>query len=129
MAAIVCLTDRRRSSLTSLLRRDGHHVYSTYTADHAVCLCVQHYVDAVVLDQDLFVETDGWSVAQSIKGVRPTVRVILVTDAVMLSRKRPKCVDVIVNQSDLGALQAAIGRGQKDSNLSINRRNESKTIQ
>lgn len=128
MAAVVCLTDRRRSPLASLLRRDGHHVYSTYTADHAVCLCVQHYVDAVVLDQDLFVETDGWSIAQSIKGVRPTVRVILVTDAVMLSRKGPACVDAIVNRNDLDALEEAIGGGQRDSGR-IQRHNYSDRIQ
>lgn len=129
MAAVVCLTDRRRSRLATLLRRGGHHVYPTYTADHAVCLCVQHYVDAIVLDQELFVETDGWSVAQSVKGVRPTVRVILATDAMMLSRKRPKGVDAVVNKDDLDTLHAALNPGHDASRRSFTRPSESKTIQ
>lgn len=129
MAAVVCLSDRRRSPLAALLRRDGHHVYSTYTADHAVCLCVQHYVDAVVLDQDLFVETDGWSIAQSIKGVRPTVRVILVTDAAMLSKNHPKGIDAVVNRNDADALEAAIDHGGRESRTPLGRGNESNTIQ
>lgn len=108
MAAVICLTDRRRSDIATLLCREGYHVYSTYTADHAVCLCVQHYVSAVILDQELFVETNGWSIAQSIKGVRPSVCVILMSDARVLGSELPKGVDFVVAKDDHAALVRAI---------------------
>lgn len=96
MAAVLCLIDRRSNRLAQRLRAAGHHVYESFTADHAVSLCVNHYIDVVVLDQAIFVETDCWSVAQSIKSVRPSVQVVLMTRGIMISEQKPLGVDAIL---------------------------------
>jgi hypothetical protein len=49
------------------LVENGFRVVESYTTDRAVAICVNNSIDAAVIDQDCFVETDGWSVAQSMK--------------------------------------------------------------
>ncbi len=129
MAAIVCLTDRRGTHICSALSDAGHHVYTAYTADLVVCLCVQHYVDVAVLEQDLFIETNGWSIAQSIKAVRPSVRVILVTDAEMLTSTLPTGVDTVIHSDDLkGLVQAVEQAGRSNDGIDMTG-SQSHTIQ
>jgi len=129
VAALVCLTDRRGSHLATLLRREGFHIYQTYTPDHAVCLCVQHFVNAVILDEELFVETNGWSIAQSVKGVRPSVSVILVTNAEVLGGQKPKGVDFIVGKDDLSGLRRALETATRGYKIRPRTSVESETIQ
>lgn len=73
---------------------------TTYTPDHAVAICVNNKVDAVVLDQSHFVETEGWSVAQSIKLIRRTICVILVVRGKLVAKHLPEGVDAIVGDQD-----------------------------
>jgi len=73
---------------------------TTFTPDHAVAICVNNRVDAVVLDQSHFIETEGWSVAQSIKLIRHTICIILVVRGKLLAKHLPQGVDAMVDDHD-----------------------------
>src|SRR5438105_4316203 len=45
---------------------------------HTVAICVNNPVEAVILDQEHFIQTEGWSVAQSLKLIRRNLCVVLV---------------------------------------------------
>ena len=96
MAAVLCLIDRRSNRLAQRVRAAGHQVYESFTPDHAVSMCVNHQIDVAVLDQAIFVETDCWSVAQSIKSVRPSVQVVLMTRGIMIADQKPLGVDAVL---------------------------------
>lgn len=97
---VICVVDRRRNTLSRALRHAGNTVIETFTTDQAVALCVSNKVDAVILDQEFFVETDGWSVAQSIKLVKPRICVLLATRARALNDRLPKAVDAMVSHNN-----------------------------
>src|ERR1051325_11789210 len=75
---VVLLADRRNSQTAKTLKGYGYRLVTTFTPDHAVAICVNNPVDAVILDQEHFILTEGWSVAQSLKLIRRTLCVILV---------------------------------------------------
>lgn len=77
---------------------------TTFTPDHAVAICVNNKVDAVVLDQSHFIETEGWSVAQSIKLIRHTICIILVVRGKLLAKHLPEGVDAMVGDHDQDGL-------------------------
>ncbi len=110
---ILLVADRRSTYTARLLQREGYGVVTTYTVDHAVAMCVNRQYAAVVLDQDLFIEVDGWNVAQSIKLVRPGVCVILVLRGVPLRGKPPKGVDGRISQQNLSKLPELIAELHK----------------
>src|SRR5690242_12661249 len=89
---VVCLVDRRRNTLSRGMRKAGFTVVEAFTTDQAVAVCVSRQIDAVVLDQEFFVEVDGWSVAQSIKLVKPSICVVLAARAKLLGKRLPKGV-------------------------------------
>ena len=93
MAAVLCLIDRRANRLAQRLQAAGHHVYQSFTADHAVSMCVNHYIDVAVLDQAIFVETDCWSVARAWMSMpgQPSARPDRVRRHLT---KRAKCRDI-----------------------------------
>lgn len=93
---VLCVVDRRRNPVARTLRRAGFVILETFTTDQAVALSVSNRIDCVVLDQEFFVETDGWSVAQSLKLVRPNMCILLVSRAAHLNDRLPKSVDAIV---------------------------------
>jgi len=72
----------------------------TFTPDHAVAICVNNTVDAVILDQEHFIQTEGWSVAQSLKMIRRTIGVVLVVRGKIVGDKLPAGVDAVVPESD-----------------------------
>jgi len=90
---VLLLADRRNSALKKVLRDAGFQVLETFTTDHAVAVCVNNRIDAVVLDQNWFVETEGWSVAQSVKAVTPNVSVLLILDTRKIRARLPPGVD------------------------------------
>jgi DNA-binding response OmpR family regulator len=89
-------------------------VIESFTTDHAVAVCVNNRIDAVILDQGCFVETDGWSVAQSVKAAKPRVCVLLVSPSKRLSKRMPKGVDAMVGADDnpqvLSRLESLLGK-------------------
>jgi hypothetical protein len=80
------------------MRHAGFTVIDSFSADHAVAICVNNDIDAVVLDQDFFIQTQGWSVAQSLKSIRPKLCVLLISRAARFRDKLPEGVDMIVPQ-------------------------------
>lgn len=101
---ILLLVDRRQSRTARILKDLGYGIMTTYTPDHAVAICVNNRVDAVVLDQQHFIETEGWSVANSLKMIRSTICVILVVRGKVLVPNPPNGVDAIVADRDEDAL-------------------------
>lgn len=97
---VLLLADRRSSALKKALRKSGFQILETFTTDHAVAVCVNNQVDAVVLGQNWFMETDGWSVAQSVKAVKPNVCVVLVVETEQLRAELPEGVDAMLPATD-----------------------------
>lgn len=107
-ATVLLLADRRNSQTAKTLKGSGYRVMTTFTPDHAVAICVNNTVDAVILDQEHFIQTEGWSVAQSIKMIRNKVCVILVVRGKLVANKLPDGVDAVVPESDAQSLAATI---------------------
>ena len=113
--SLLCLLDRRQSPLVKLLQREGYVVSHAVSADRAVAMAAGTHFDAAILDQAMFVETDGWSVAQSLKLVRPGMCVLLRLPAARLSKRMPEGVDAMIpaggdQQDTLRALRSLLGR-------------------
>lgn len=110
---VLCLVDRRRNALSRVMRQAGFTVIDSYTADEVVAICVNNDIDAVVLDQGFLAETEGWSIAQSLKSIRPKLFVLLVSRAVTLRGRPPRGVDAIVPQDKpkqtIAALRKKLG--------------------
>lgn len=101
---VLLLADRRQSHTARLLRNSGYRLMTTFTPDHAVALCVNNDIDAVVLDQEHFVVTEEWSVAQSIKLIKPRICVVLIVHAKIVSKERPSGIDAIVTDRNTDSL-------------------------
>ena len=87
-----------------MLKGAGYRLVTTFTPDHAVAICVNNKVDAVILDQEHFLVTEGWSVAQSLKMIRRTVCVILVVRGRRIGDDMPKGIDAIVAEENKAEL-------------------------
>lgn len=112
---VLLLADRRRSRTMKFLKDAGFRLMTTYTPDHAVAICVSnHAIDSVVLDQDLFIQTGGWSVAQSLKMVCRTVFVILVVRGTLMDGPLPEGVDAIVGEHDAAGLIKTIQKANQE---------------
>lgn len=107
---VLLLVDRRQSRTARVLKDSGYDVMTTYTPDHAVAICVNNKVDAVVLDQQHFIETEGWSVAKSLKMIRANVCVILVVRGKVVDESLPEGVDAVVRDHSQGELLATMER-------------------
>jgi response regulator RpfG family c-di-GMP phosphodiesterase len=107
---VLLLVDRRTSVLKRHLVRGGYNVVESYTTDRAVAICVNNNIDAAVLDQACFVETDGWSVAQSLKAVQAHLCVILVCEAKTAKEEMPEGVDAMVSGDKPEAVLAELDR-------------------
>jgi len=81
---------------------------TTFTPEHAVAICVNNAVDAVILDQQHFIETEGWSVAKSLKMIRNNVCIILVVRGKIIRHDPPAGVDAVVPEQDPPALIASL---------------------
>ena len=110
LGTILVLSERRNSSVPNQLRSHGYEVLETFTTDHAVAVCVNNPVGVAVLDQDYFIETDGWSVAQSLKAAKPGICVLLGIRARQISKRLPKGVDAVVSGNDPDAVLAKVQR-------------------
>lgn len=108
---VLLLLDRRGTSLIKRrLLRANYVVLETYTTDHAVAVCVNQPVDAAIVDQQLFVETEGWSVAQSLKAVKSHLCVLLISKARRLTRKLPKGIDAMISGDEPDEVLAELDR-------------------
>lgn len=107
-AIIVLLADRKHSQTSRALKSPGYRVMTTFTPDHAVAICVNNPVDVVILDQEHFIQTEGWSVAKSIKSIRNKVFVILIVRGKIVANNLPDGVDAIVPDHDAPTLLATV---------------------
>jgi hypothetical protein len=105
---ILLLADRRMSPTVRALKSAGYRVLLSFTPDHAVAAVVNSHVEAVVLDQFHFVPRENWSVAQSLKMVKPDLCVLLVVRGEIVRRTMPKGLDAIVPDGDGAALINAL---------------------
>lgn len=108
IATVLLLADRRHSQTAKAVKSSGYRLMMTFTPDHAVAICVNNLVDAVILDQEHFVQTEGWSVAQSLKMIRNNLCVILVVHGKITDNMRPDGVDAVVPESDPQALLVSL---------------------
>lgn len=99
-ATVLVVADRRQSETSRALRAAGYQLMTSFTADHAVALCVNNNVVAVVLDQEHFVVTDNWSVAQSLKMIKARICIILMVRGKILGRDLPPGVDAVIPEGD-----------------------------
>lgn len=97
------------------LRQAGYRVLIAFSVDHAVALTIGHAVNAVVLDQQLFIEIGGWSAAQSFKLANPGTCVILVIGGKRYGKNLPKGVDAVIKKTPQALIQAvrALAGGAK----------------
>ncbi|PYP87467.1 MAG: hypothetical protein DMG65_16960 [Candidatus Angelobacter sp. Gp1-AA117] len=102
--AVLLLADRRQSQTSKVLKDAGFRLMTTFTPDHAVAICVNNNVHAVVLDQENFVVTENWSVAQSLKMIKADICVILVVRGKIVSGDLPAGIDAVVPEKDGQAL-------------------------
>jgi hypothetical protein len=110
-ATVLLLADRRRSPAAKFLRDSGFRLLTTFTPDHAVALCVNsNDIRVAVLDQEHFVTTDNWSVAQSLKMVRRNMCVVLVARGKIVGHTLPEGVDAIVAERDGASLAKGINK-------------------
>src|SRR5579864_7067790 len=107
-AIIVLLADRKHSQTSRALKSPGYRVMTTFTPDHAVAICVNNPVDVVILDQEHFIQTEGWSVAQSLKLIRRSLCVVLVVRGKIVGSDLPAGVDAVVPDHDPLALTATL---------------------
>src|SRR6267154_3679684 len=105
---IVLLADHRHSQTAKALKDLGYRIMTTFTPDHAVAICVNNPVDAVILDQEHFIQTEGWSVAQSLKMIRNSLCVVLVVRGKIVGSDLPAGVDAMVPDHDALALTATL---------------------
>ena len=107
---VLLLADRRQSNTSKVLRGTGYNLMLSFTPDHAVAVCVNREVDAVVLDQEHFVVTRDWSVAQSLKMIKARICVILMIRGKVLRRSLPPGVDALVAEGDTHGLLKTLKR-------------------
>lgn len=120
-ATILLLVDRRQSRTARMLKSVGYNIITTYTPDHAVAICVNNKVHAVVLDQQHFVETEGWSVAKSLKMIRASICVILVVRGRIVAHELPQGVDAVITEHDDDALLHTLdGMSGSTGRLTVN---------
>jgi|SRR5215813_4050286 len=101
---VLLLADRRRSHTDKALRAAGYRVLLSFTPDHAVAICISNKIDAVVLDQEHFVITESWSVAQSLKMIKPRICVVLMVRGKIVSRELPEGIDAMISEGDTRGL-------------------------
>lgn len=104
LGTVLLLADRRQSQTSKALKVAGYHLMTAFSPDHAVALCVNNKVDAVVLDQERFVVTENWSVAQSLKMIKARICVVLVARGKIVARELPLGIDAIVPEGDTDRL-------------------------
>jgi DNA-binding NtrC family response regulator len=106
---ILLLLGTRSRFLQQLLQSEGYATAYASTAAHALALCVSSPIQAIVIDERLLASVDGWSVAQSVKMVKPALPVILFSDrrdaeAMTL----PTAVDFVVSSAEIQQLTSVL---------------------
>jgi DNA-binding NtrC family response regulator len=111
---ILLLLDSHSRFLQQLLDSQGYTTAYANAADRALALCVSNPVQAIVIDQCLLEDVDGWSVAQSVKMVKPSLPVILLCHGPAPTKTTlPTDVDFLVSDTDIQQLTAVLKQSVK----------------
>jgi DNA-binding NtrC family response regulator len=105
---IILLLDSHSRFLQQFLHSQGFATSYASTADRALALCVSNPVQAIVIDEGLLASVDGWSVAQSVKMVKPSIPVILLSHGPLTNASLPDSVDFLASDADLQQLTAVL---------------------
>ena len=97
--------------LVGFLQKNGYAVSEAHSPDHLVSLSLSNPATAVIVDVCQLGEIEGWSVAQSIKMVKPSLTVVLLFHGAIPERVEPPTgVDALASDSDLQALLTILDR-------------------
>jgi DNA-binding response OmpR family regulator len=114
---ILCL-GQSPANLSPVLReikKSGFKVTLALATEQAVAVCMNNQVEAVLLDA-AFIRNDDWSVAKSLKLIKPLVPILLL-DSRDLSRRNglPASIDAVASANDprevLIELKRCLGSG------------------
>jgi DNA-binding NtrC family response regulator len=102
---ILLLLNTHSPFLVGFLRSNGYAASEAHSPDHLVALCLNNPATAVIVDVCQLGEIEGWSVAQSIKMVKPSLSVILLCHGAIPEKvELPTAVDALASDSDLQGL-------------------------
>ena len=107
---ILLLLKTHSSFLTNFLQKSGYAVSEVRSPEDLVALCVSNPPNAVIVDVCQFGELEGWSIAQSIKMVKPSPPVILLFHGPTPEKvELPYAVDALASDSNLQQLLQVLG--------------------
>lgn len=90
-----CTAEQRRS-LRSGLKSFGYALSEVSSGHEGVAVCVSNTIQGVLLDAAFLDEVEGWSLAQSLKMVRPSLPILLLdTQRHVHSSALPKGIDAV----------------------------------
>jgi len=107
---ILLLLKTHSQFLIAFLQRNGYEVAEAQSPDQLVALCSSNPVHGVIIDACQLGEIEGWSVAQSVKAVNPSLSVILLCHGPMPEVELPSAVDALATDSDLSGLLLVLER-------------------
>jgi len=108
---ILLLLDTHSPHLQRVLQLRGYKVCTANSPDHAVAICAANKIAAVVLDQCLMAEIEGWSLAKSLKMVCSGIAVVLLCHGPMPEKvELPSHVDCVVSDTDMQTVFEALKR-------------------
>jgi len=99
-ALILLFLREHRAELERVLREHDYTVVVPTAADQAVALCLHNKFHAALIDEVTLTQTEDWSLAQSLKMVRPHVPVLLLVKA-SDSKQQPMLegIDCVVSEA------------------------------
>ena len=97
---ILLLIGGEHGQLESLLREQGYRLVVPATADHAVAICLNNRIQAVLIDSQSLHENEDWSLAQSVRAVSPDTPVLLLVHSSAEQANVPEAVDCVVRETD-----------------------------
>ena len=108
---IILLLKTHSPFLVAFLERSGYAVAEARSPDDLVALCLGNPANAAIVDMCQLGEIEGWSVAQSIKMVKPSLSVILLCHGpIPRDVELPTAVDALASDADLPGLLAILDR-------------------
>ena len=97
---ILLLIGGEHVQLERLLREQGYKLVVPATADHAIAICLNNRIQAVLIDSQSLDEKEDWSLAQSVRAVSPDTPVLLLVHSPAEQTSLPEAVDCVVSDKD-----------------------------
>lgn len=105
---LVAQSSPNLSAIENELKAAGINVTLAFTSDSAVALCLGTHFAVAVLDARL-IRSDDWTVARSLKLVKPTLPIVLLDSRTQDRRENlPPNIDVLASSDKPGHLLCQI---------------------